>query len=437
MVYGFFRWIFATALSVYYRWTLTQGAIPSDGPLVICGNHPNGLIDPVAVMRLTQRPVRFMAKAPIFKMPVLGWIVKGMKCLPVYRKQDDPSQMGKNDETFKAAHAALAEGDCICIFPEGRSHSDPGMSPLKTGAARIALGAESEKGFSLGVKFVPVGLVYRRKGVFRSEVAVSVGEPIAAASMREEFERDPVAASKALTEKLDAALHTVTVNLDTWEDLPLIEAASRLYKAERKTPGDLRPYAAGLSALRERDPERLESVRRRVLTFDGYLHALRLPADELDHVRPFRALRFVTVHVLRVLLGIAPALVGVLAYVIPYQLIRALVALVKLEEDIRSSVKLGVGVLLFPAWTALLTWLLWRELGTPGLLDAAALPFCGLFALAFIESEKAALADARAYLALRTHGSLRDRLLERRKALVDELEQLGKETGVLEASANG
>src|SRR6185295_18872207 len=105
MFYSFTRWLFAAILSFFYRWEHLGGSIPGDGPIVIVGNHPNGLIDPVAVMRLTKRPVRFLAKAPIFKMPVLGWLVRGMHCLPVYRKQDDPTQMGKNEETFQAAYA--------------------------------------------------------------------------------------------------------------------------------------------------------------------------------------------------------------------------------------------------------------------------------------------------------------------------------------------
>src|SRR5205807_2991615 len=123
---------------------------------------------------------------------------------------------------------------------------------------------------------------YRSKGVFRSEVAVAVGPPIAAAEFRAAQEKDPLDAAHQLTEKLEAGLRQVTLNLDSWEDLPLIEAAARLYKSERQTPGDLRPYAAGLAALRASDPEKLESVRRRVLCFDGYLHGLRLPGAGLD-----------------------------------------------------------------------------------------------------------------------------------------------------------
>jgi len=435
MAYRFVRWIFTAGLSLFYRWHLLEGAIPAQGPLVIVGNHPNALIDPVAVMRLTGRPVRFLAKAPIFKMPVLGGLVRLMRCLPVYRKQDDPSQMGKNDDTFKAAHQALAAGEAICIFPEGRSHSDPALSPLKTGAARIALGAEREKGFGLGVRFVPVGFVYRQKGIFRSEVAVAVGPPIPVADLDGAHAADPVAAGHQLTERIDAALHQVTLNLDTWDDLPLVEAASRLYRAERGTGADLRPFAQGLGALRARDPDQLQRIRRRVLVLDGTLRALRLPADDLDRVRPLRAVRFAGVHLARGVLGGVPALLGILAYGVPYQLIRAVAHFTAREADVTASVKLGVGVLLMPAWTLGLLVAGWRLGGAAGLVVALVLPACGLFALSFLESMSAALANARAFLALRAHGGLRQRLLTRRKAVVEALEQLGQDVGVLGEAA--
>jgi len=435
MVYAFFRWFFAAALGIFYRWTAPAGgAIPTEGPLVIVGNHPNGLIDPVAVMRLTHRPVRFLAKAPIFKMPVLGALVRAMKCLPVYRKQDDPSQMGKNDETFKAAHAALKEGGAICIFPEGKSHSGPALEPLKTGAARIALGAESEAGFALGVRFVPVGFVYRHKGIFRSEVAVALGAPIPIADLKEAHAADPIAASHALTERIDVGLRQVTVNLDSWEDLPLVEAAERLYRAERGAGSGtgLLPFAKGLAELRAKDSARLDSVRRRILAFDGTLRALRLPVDDLGQVRPIRAVRFAALRLLLTLLGAVPALVGVVAYLVPYQFIRLLAALLAKEADMKATVKLLSGVVFMPLWTAGLAWLCWHLLGARGLaLGLALVPACGLFALLFLEKERESLRDLRAFFALRARGTLRERLLARRKALVDELDALGHEVGVL------
>ena len=139
------------------------------------GNHPNGLIDPALVFVLTHRHVTFLAKEPLFRIPVIGWLLRGLQCLPVYRKQDDPSQMGKNEGTLDAARGALVAGRAITLFPEGKSHSEPSLAELKTGAARIALSAAKQ---GAAVRIVPVGLTYADKHRFRSEVLIEMGAPI-------------------------------------------------------------------------------------------------------------------------------------------------------------------------------------------------------------------------------------------------------------------
>lgn len=435
MVYGALRFAFGTALSIFYRFgRLDENAVPAAGPVVLLGNHPNALIDPLVMLRLTSRPVRFLAKAPIFKMPVLGSLLRATRCLPVYRQQDDPAQMGKNDDTFRAAHESLARGEVLCLFPEGKSHSKSAIEPLKTGAARIALGAEMERGFALGVRFVPVGLAYRDKGVFRSEVGVVVGEPIAIGDLEHEYARDPVAATRALTGRLDAALREVTVNLDSWEDLPLVEAASRLYEAERRAAVERRPFAQGLARLRAIDPARLRRVRRRILALDRLLTTLRMPADAIDEVRPTRAWRFALIQSAKLIAGVVPAAIGWVAYVIPYQATRLLTARLAREQDMEATVKLFAGMVFMPTWTLLLGLLGFLLAGPLGLaLGLCATPLLGLFTLGFMEDERAAYHDARAYLTMRERGSLRERLLERRAAVVHELEAIGREVGVLEA----
>ncbi len=157
MFYTCVRALVALCLRLFYRVKVNAPAEEPQGPVIFVGNHPNGLIDPALVFILTRRRVTFMAKAPLFKIPVIGWILRGLDALPVYRKQDDPSQMGKNEGTLDAARGALVQGRAITIFPEGKSHSEPMLAELKTGAARIALGAARE---GAPVRIVPVGITY-------------------------------------------------------------------------------------------------------------------------------------------------------------------------------------------------------------------------------------------------------------------------------------
>jgi 1-acyl-sn-glycerol-3-phosphate acyltransferase len=435
MAYSFLSWVFTTALTLFYRWRHLGGAIPAKGPVVIVGNHPNGLIDPIAVMRLTGRPLRFLAKAPIFKMPVLGSLVRALHALPVHRKQDDAAQMGKNEETFQAAHHALADGDAIGIFPEGKSHSEPHLEPLKTGAARIALGAEAEKGYGLGVQIIPVGFIYVEKGILRSEAAVEVGEPIPASIAFEAFRKDPQEGSHVLTQAIDEALRRLTVNLESWEDLPLVELARAVYRAEFGSDVTLRPFAEGLKKLRVEQPDALAQARSRALAFGQALRSLRLRADELDQVTAATAARWVLQRLVAAVVLAPLAVLGMVAYLVPYQAIKAFIQATHPEEDMEATLKLGVSIFAFPLWTAALAGLAGHFLGwESGLALLAALPLCGLLAMFLIERGPDEWSATRAYLLLGSHGAARTRLLARRKALAAEIAALGALAGLSEGA---
>src|SRR4029078_5531931 len=117
------------------------------------------------------------AKEPLFRMPVISYLVKSMDSLPVYRQQDEGADTRKNQETFIQARKLLAKGGTIGICPEGVSHDSPGLKPIKTGAARISLDAAST-GEGSGFKIAPAGLYYTSKTSFRSDALLYFGNPI-------------------------------------------------------------------------------------------------------------------------------------------------------------------------------------------------------------------------------------------------------------------
>src|SRR5215218_8251196 len=90
-----------TALRIYFRQIEVTGLehVPLDTPVIFVLNHPNALVDPVVLLCRTPRRVSFLAKAPLFRMPVLGYLVKAMDSLPVYRRQDEGEDTSKNEET--------------------------------------------------------------------------------------------------------------------------------------------------------------------------------------------------------------------------------------------------------------------------------------------------------------------------------------------------
>src|SRR5207253_2812620 len=105
--------------------------VPPDAPVIFAVNHPNALIDPLFLLCFAPRPVSFLAKAPLFKMPLIGWFVRVFDTIPVYRKQDNLGT--SNRATFDRARDVLKRGGTIAIFPEGTTHSDPKLRELKTG----------------------------------------------------------------------------------------------------------------------------------------------------------------------------------------------------------------------------------------------------------------------------------------------------------------
>src|SRR5215210_5976412 len=96
------------AMRVYYRLARAGGLVPERGPVLLVANHPNSLLDPAMVAVAAGRPVRFLAKSTLFSDRLVGWLVRGAGAIPVYRQQDDPTQLSRNEETFRAVHEAIA-----------------------------------------------------------------------------------------------------------------------------------------------------------------------------------------------------------------------------------------------------------------------------------------------------------------------------------------
>src|SRR5262249_15575856 len=136
----------------------------------------------------------------------------------------------RNQETFTRCHEELARGGAVALFPEGISHDQPTLQPLRTGAARIALGASA-----VPVVIVPIGLTFEDKRLFRSRLLVCAGEPIAVGEARAD---DPEAV-RALTEAIDAGLRAVTLNTDSWYTARIVERAAEIYGSDsaRAMPG--------------------------------------------------------------------------------------------------------------------------------------------------------------------------------------------------------
>lgn len=307
---------------MFYRLQVTPLSEELTGPVMFVGNHPNSMIDPALIFVTTPREVTFLAREPLFHTPVLGWLLRGLKALPVYRKQDHPSQMDKNSATLDTAAKALVEGRAITIFPEGKSHSDPELAEVKTGCARIAFKAARQ---NTTLRIVPMGMTYEQKHRFRSRVHIEMGKPIVVAAVGELSSGAEVEWVRALTEQVEQGIKSVTLNLEEWADLPLIQTAAELYSlrlGEKNEPERLRRFARGIQLFRSEQPERFEEMREEVMSFRARLEVVKADAKDLGlQYRRDEVAAFALRNVAAMVFGFPLFALGCVLFFIPLSLI--------------------------------------------------------------------------------------------------------------------
>lgn len=272
-MYGYSKWMGGTLSRAHYRIHRTGGSVPPGGPILLVGNHTNGLIDGALLMGVTDRKVHFLVKYKLLRIPLLGPMIRRAGSIPVYRKKDKVDT-SKNVDAFEAVYKTLEAEGVIGIFPEGSSHSEPQLQGLKTGTARMALGAEDRNGFRLGVRIVPVGIHYTDRQRYRSGVSVWVGEPIDVRGFATSYAEDPWEACNQVTLRVAEALRTVTINTESHGDRGLIALAAGLRFGAGFGDVDMqKPLEAGARHLLERAPERHRRLVDRLAAFRGHLDA--------------------------------------------------------------------------------------------------------------------------------------------------------------------
>lgn len=431
------QWIARVAVRTFYRRIEVRGLahLPSDGPVVVVANHGNSLVDPMLVFACLGRRSLFLAKSTLWEHP-FGRIVVGLgPAIPVYRRSDAGVDPAQNERTFETCHRALAEGLAIALFPEGLSHLEPALQPLKTGAARIVLEAERRFG-PLPTTIVPVGLNFESRDRFRSSALVEVGPPIDPGPAYARYASEPREAVRALTDEIDEGLRAVTLNFATWRDAELLARAAELYTA----PAPDVPRRPGLAAtfstrkellssyrrLRERHPAELASLAGAVDDYDRLLTAAGVSDTQVASSYPKASiLRFLLHSSTVILLWLPLAVAGYLLNFLPYQVPKAVVRILRRPIVEHATYKLLSSVVVFPlVWLAQAV-LLGYRFGWPwGAASFFLAPLGGYAALRFRESTRRLVEEARAYLVLATRRRVHHELLARRADILEQMQRL-------------
>jgi glycerol-3-phosphate O-acyltransferase / dihydroxyacetone phosphate acyltransferase len=266
--------------SVDVRW---RERLPRDRPVLIVANHGNGFVDPVVVAGVLGRLPRFLAKAALWKVVVARPFLWLAGVLPVYRTGDG-DRATDNASVFDACHRELAQRATVAIFPEGTTGDRAQLDRVKSGAARIALGA---LGTAPDVVIVPIGMAFESTVETRSRAVVMFGEPIEVADFEGAglgIDGEPDRAdAAALTDAITAALERVSPQFADLDEREMLRAAAREERSEASgrievSFGDAEVVARRLAGA---DPASRQRVMVAYRDFATRLHLLGITARQL------------------------------------------------------------------------------------------------------------------------------------------------------------
>jgi glycerol-3-phosphate O-acyltransferase/dihydroxyacetone phosphate acyltransferase len=213
---GGMRALARVLIRIFFRRVEVQDAerLPATGPVVLVANHINGLVDGLLLMAMLGRYPRFLGKSTLFRIVPLWPFLKLGGVIPVYRLIDGATG-SQNTAAFAQCHEILARGGMVALFPEGISHDESSLQPLKTGAARIALEAGVESGVP-DVVMIAVGLNYDAKARFRSRALIRVSSPVAVQEWTDDYRRDSHEAVRRFTAMAADQLNSVNPPYASW-----------------------------------------------------------------------------------------------------------------------------------------------------------------------------------------------------------------------------
>ena len=361
MLYYILKFTATFIARFFYRRILVENKqrVPITGPVILASNHPNTMMDPMLVALLSGRNPHFLARSTLFSSKLRARFFTSIRVLPVYRKEDAQKEMGKNAEVFERCYQALEAGNALVIMPEGLSQMDGTLHEIKTGTARIGLGAEFRNAFELGLKIVPAGINYSSPTEFFRDVQCRFGRPINLKDYQELYEKDEYGAVYQVTNLIKDALEKLTTTVEQAETADVLKNLKKIYQMELAVDLGLdedmekhdfsvtRGMADAINWYYMTYPQEFERMDQRMNTYLAKVEGLELRDDLLTTVSGQRTFARRAWGLAGVILGFPIYLWGLVNNYIPYRIPQWVVKVLKPSLEYTSTFKMLSGFVAF------------------------------------------------------------------------------------------
>lgn len=360
----FIAWVSRMLRLAFFRSVENVGELPPRGRLILAASHLNGFVDPVLMVARVGMLPRFLAKATLWDVVPARPALRFARIIPVQRRVD-AGDATDNTSMFASAVGALRDRQVLALFPEGTTHDDATVRPMRTGAARIALEAAAA-GLD-DVCIVPIGIVYEDKVAVRGRVLVHIGDPISVPATNDDVtspcedlvEPDHVAV-RQLTDQVQEAIRDLTPDFDSNEQAFALSTAasiSLLHVGKGETAAPLADITERARQLSKAPADDVANLIDQTARYQMMLGALRISDGDLVADHRIRTLfrRVVLLGILLVVL--APfALVGLFANIIPVVIVLT-VGLIPVAPVSKGTIRFLTAALVFPVtWAVIAIW---------------------------------------------------------------------------------
>ncbi len=441
MVYTILKTIAKLALNVFFKKIHIEGRenIPKDGPFLIVANHPSSFLDPVSIAVLVKQKISFLAKGVMFKNKIIGSILRGLNMVAIHRAEDNPKMLSSNEDVFKDCYKKLSNKGAIMIFPEGTSEMERRLRKIKTGAARIALGAEKENDYNLNVTILPVGLNYSKSSRFRSELVINIGTPINVLDYKSEHQKDEVNAVQELTKDIEDKIRNLIVAIDKHEYDELIERVESIYKTELTKTTDIneshhltqikisQEIVEAVKHFQHNEPKLFDDTKFRIDSYFEKLSKTNLSDKNMKQgLQNENLIVYILKSVFKLIVGFPIWLFGIINSYIPYKLPRYIALAITDSEAFYGALLMSLGTVIFVLFYCLEVLLLWFLLHSPILTVAyaIALPLSGFFTIYYARFARKFYYNWKLISSFYSKQQMVSELIEERKNIIIDLEQI-------------